>query len=332
MKRHCFRLFAAILLTCAPARADVFNMPSGQTSVQFVTIGDAGNGADTTGYGAVGYVYKMDKYDVTAAQYTEFLNAVASNDTYGLWNSYMATDFPTVSITRNGRPGSYTYSVAGNGNVPIFAASWSDAARFTNWLHNGQPTGSEAPGTTETGAYTLNGATSNAALMTVTRNAGARYFIPSENEWYKSAYYKSGGTAAGYWTYATRSDVVPSSLLSALGTNNANYYDNGQSDPVNYLTSVGAFASSPSAYGTFDQAGNVWQWNESITDGAARGLRGGSLGATSDYLPSSSRIHNVPTVEYGDIGFRIAMVPEPGTMTLLACGAAGLLLWAQRRR
>jgi hypothetical protein len=60
-------------------------MPGGQTSVSMVTVGNPGNAPDTTGYGAVSYVYKMDKYDVTTAQYTQFLNAVAATDTYGLY-------------------------------------------------------------------------------------------------------------------------------------------------------------------------------------------------------------------------------------------------------
>ena len=39
--------------------------------------------------GAVDYNYSIDKYDVTLGQYTQFLNAVAKTDTYGLYNSYM---------------------------------------------------------------------------------------------------------------------------------------------------------------------------------------------------------------------------------------------------
>src|SRR5689334_40029 len=119
------RLGAFAIVTClaaATARADVFNMPSGQTSVQFVTVGDPGNAADTTGLGAVGYVYRMDKYDVTVAQYTQFLNAVAATDTYGVYYPGMGTDYPSyginLGITRSGSPGSYSYSAFGNVNVP----------------------------------------------------------------------------------------------------------------------------------------------------------------------------------------------------------------------
>ena len=128
-------------------------------------------------------------------------------------------------------PGSYSYTVTGRlsgsqaYNCPIFGVNWGDAARFCNWLQNGQPTSAEGPGTTETGAYTLNGAITLSALMAITRNAGASYFLPSENEWYKAAYYKGGGINAGYWTYPTQSNSTPSNVLSATGTNNANYYN-----------------------------------------------------------------------------------------------------------
>ncbi len=188
------------------------------------------------------------------AQYCQFLNAVAKTDTYGLYNPIMGTFYPTVSIARSGDAGDYSYSVAGgyNGsyseaaNCPAFGVTWGDAARFCNWLQNGQPTGAQGLGTTETGAYTLDGAVTNDDLMAVTRNAEAKYFIPSEGEWYKAAFYKGGGTDAGYWLYPTQSNDAPSNLLSGTGTNNANYYDDGYADPTNLLTPVGAFAASPS--------------------------------------------------------------------------------------
>jgi formylglycine-generating enzyme required for sulfatase activity len=350
---------ALLLLSAVSIQADVFNMGgtfdpttgtwTGQASLQFVPVGNPGNAADpATGslYGSVPYTYQMGEYDVTVGQYVQFLNAVAKTDTYGLYNSYMATVYPTIGITQGGSSGSYSYSVAGSysqaANCPVFSVTWGDAARFCNWLQNGQPTsGVENASTTERGAYTLNGATTNAALMSVARNAGAKYFIPSENEWYKAAYYDPtlNGGAGGYWTYPTKSNTPPSNILSSTGTNNANYYNyigegyGNYTDPTNILTPVGAFAASPGPYGTYDMGGDVLQWNEANIAGSSRGLRGGCCYDTSSTLAASDRgTGNAPTGEYGSIGFRVASsIPEPGSLALLIGAAIVVLLWWRRR-
>ncbi len=181
-------LLAAVLAAAAAsAQADVFNMPSGKTSLSFVGVGDPNNPPDpVTGslYGSVGYTFQMGKYDVTMAQYAQFLNAVAKTDAYGLYNSGMANGggFYPFGVSQSGSPGSYSYSVAGSnpqaGNMPIFCVTWGDAARFCNWLDNGQPTAAEGNGTTETGAYTLNGDTTN--LMTETRNPAPSTSSPAK--------------------------------------------------------------------------------------------------------------------------------------------------------
>jgi formylglycine-generating enzyme required for sulfatase activity len=97
------------------------------------------------------------------------------------------------------------------GNKPVNLVSWFDCARYCNWLHNAKPTGSQNSITTEDGAYTLNGEISGDA---VPKNAGAKYHIPTGDEWYKAAYYKGGGTNAGYWDYATQSDSLPTCVAA----------------------------------------------------------------------------------------------------------------------
>ena len=192
-------------------------------------------------------------------------------------------------------------------------------------------------GSTETGAYTLNGATSNSALMAVTRNAGATYFIPSENEWCKAAYFDpSNGT---YWTYPTQSNTAPINILSVTGENNANLYDyfhtgnGGYTDATNWLTPGGAFAGSPGPFGTYDMGGDVYQWNEANVSNEYRGMRGGAWDVNSTVLPSGFRGDGPPSYENLGIGFRVAAgVPEPSTIALLLAGAACLVGSAWRRR
>jgi len=329
----------AVLLVSGMAQADVLNMGgtrdgngtwTGLASLETVPVGNPGNAGELSGSGAdggygpnrvcgaVSYTYKIGKYEVTAGQYTAFLNAVAKTDTYGLYNTSMDTAvFPYYgcNIKRSGDSGSYTYSVASDwANRPVHYVSWGDSARFANWLHNNQPTGAQGLTTTEDGAYYLNGATSNAALLAVSRKSDWKWAITSEDEWYKAAYYKGGSTNAGYWDYPTSSDGLPSNdLTTPDGGNNANFEQNGYTigSPY-YRTPVGEFELSDSPYGTFDQGGNVWEWTEAILYGSERGFRGGSFGDGHLYdvgLLASYR-YSIPTFESLSIGFRVSGVPE----------------------
>jgi formylglycine-generating enzyme required for sulfatase activity len=115
----------------------------------------------------------------------------------------------------------------------------------------------------------------------------------------------------------------------------ANGYDNGEavSDSISYaLTDVGAYTSSPSYYGTFDQGGNVYEWNETVVNSSIRGLRGGAWDTTFSNLQASIRGGLSPTSEYGYIGFRLASIPEPATAALLCMGSLATILRRRRKR
>jgi len=304
-------------------------------SIDLVNVGNAGNAADTTTYGAVSYNYAIAKYDVTIGQYTEFLNAVAATDAYGLYNTVMGTDLHVAGIARSGSSGSYTYSAINNGgssaNRPITYVSWFDAARFSNWMNNGQGSGS-----TETGAYTLNGATSGI----ITKNAGAIWYLPSEDEWYKAAYYDASlnSGSGGYWAYPTRSNTAPGNVTGSApnqaNINNGVYSVTQSSSYLAtqyYVTDVGAFSGSGSAYGTYDQGGDVWQWNDAVVSGSSRRIRGGSWFTAADVLQSSISVDVPPTAETSIFGFRLASVPEPSTVGLVLLAGTGLMVWKRRK-
>jgi hypothetical protein len=221
-------------------------------------------------------------------------------------------------------------------NRPVDFVSWGDAARFANWLHNGQLTGAQNALTTEDGAYYLNGAVTKEALLAVSRETDWKWAVTSEDEWYKAAYYKGGGTNAGYWDYPTSSDTQPGWDLADVSGNNANYHLTSIPWPIDsgkyYTTVAGEFQNSHSAYGTFDQGGNLWEWNEANLANLWRGLRGGAHDCQPDYLLASLRgYYSDPTGEFTDIGFRVANVPEPGSLAMLAAIAAAGLLCCWRK-
>lgn len=328
----------SVVIVCGgalTARADVFRMRSGLVSLETVPVGNAGNPPDTRygtpGYGGVDYPYSIGKYEVTAGQYTEFLNAVAATDLYHLYSEELMYSVG-CRIQRSGFPGSYTYSVAPDwANRPVNLVDWGDAARFANWLHNGQPTGPQGPGTTEDGSYFLNGATGHTALLAVTRSVQATWVMPTEDEWYKAAYHNNDGVTANYWDYATGTNALPSNdLVDPDPGNNANFRQDGYTigSPY-YRTAVGEFEHSPSRYGTFDQCGNISEWNEGIVSGGFRGVRGGCFFDYYTYLPAWSRDGYRPGYVSHRIGFRVALVPEPATLApfMVVLGSALCRRW-----
>lgn len=306
--------------------------------IDTVPVGNPGNAADTRyispGYGSVPYEYNIGKYEVTAGQYTEFLNRVGGVDVHELYNSAMSPSWWWgCGITRSGGGtvgNPYTYSVAAAFvDRPVNYISWGDAARFTNWLHNGQPSGSQSLATTEDGSYFLNGETDNTALLAVSRKAGATWVIPTEDEWHKAAYYMNGSTHGGYWDYPTQSNTAPGQDMADVSGNNANYYTAPYVYPIDagkWITVGGEFQNSDSPFGTFDQGGNVWEWNEAIISGSNRGLRGASYAEFYGFMHASySSFYNPPAWEAQSIGFRVSEVPEPTSLTLLVLGAVGML-------
>ena len=261
------------------------------------------------------YEYQIGKYEVTLAQYAAFLNAVASTDAFGLYNANMATNQNSAGIAQSGSSGSFTYGVIGDGARPVTFVSWFDAARFCNWLHNGRPTGLQDADTTERGTYTLDGETSGVGFV---RQWGAKYWIPSEDEWYKAAYHQPSGESGdsdNYWLYPTKSNAVPGNTIGvAPPSNHANFFttvysvtqSGSYSDLQNYLTAAGSYPGSAGFYGTFDQGGNVWEWNDAVINGFARGLRGGSFFDEELSLRSSFSVVIPPAFENHIIGFRVA--------------------------
>ena len=309
-------------LALAIAFALFFPCAAGAITIDTVPIGNPGNpGRVQSGvagiYGAVSTNYRIATTEVTNAQYVSFLNSVAASDPNALYDTNMGFT-SRGGINRAGSSGSYTYSVkpdvAGGGpggmnytygDKPVVFVSWYDAARFANWVNNG----ATASASTETGAYTMSSG------VTVSRNANATWFLPTENQWYKAAYYD--GTAGVYYDYPTRSNTAPNNNIPPNDSgNSANYFAGAFTQQESYpFTSAGAYALSKSPYGTADQGGNVWEWTETFgsnangtTNTSLRIRRGGAFDTDATMLNSAYREGMSTGLENEETGFRLATI------------------------
>ncbi len=294
-------------------------------SMDFVTVGNRDNPADTlvmgsdstSGYGSVDYVYQIGKYAVTAAQYEAVRAAV------GL----------------PGRGG--TDAVQTRNDQPVNHLTWSAAAQFSNWLTTGAK---------YDGVYQFNDQGTYTGMDRSYRNAdGIAYVISNEDEWYKAAYYdpnKAGAGIGGYWLYSTQQDGT----IGQPGNTSADQpqavaggtdpYTMVYGLPLEYIHTPGEGqvhqpalvdnAGGLSAYGTMGQGGNLTEWLETPV-GSNRVVRGGSFYhiLSQNTLNASYRANT--TGSHHNVTFRVSMIPEPGSVSLLMCAVMVVLMWRRRR-
>ena len=294
-------LVLAALLFALPAQAVTIDwVPSATRATRADTPSTNCYAADC---GSVAYDYCISKYEVTNAQYAEFLNAKAASDPLGPLQHEHGLDATFGGITRSGSPGSYTYAVkAGFENKPVNYVSFYDALRFANWLHNGQGSGD-----TETGAYTLLGGTATPSNgRRSTRNAGAT-IVPHQRE-----RVVQGGVlqprCAGYFDYPTGTDAQTGCVCA------------GRRTPATRRTAAVQWR----AHGR-RRLRSLGQPLRHVRPGRERvGVERrdhpfrdepGPTGAGARYGPAShlaasSPGYSGPTVESGDLGFRVAYLPE----------------------
>lgn len=298
----------------AAVHADSFGSGANTFTMNFVDIANAGNVDDNTGYGGVAYAYRIGVNEVSRDMITKY-NALGGG--------------PTLTM-------SDMTPYGGNGlNRPATGVSWNEAAHFVNWLNTSK-------GYSAVYKFTTGGFNDDIALWTISdagfdaanpfRNANAHYYLPSEDEWYKAAYYdpnKSGG--AGYWDYATGSDTAPTAVASGTTGGTAVYNQSLSTGPADIATAGGL-----SPYGTMAQNGNVQEWGESgytapnDSAGESRVFRSGRWSSSSGNLASSSRGSTSPTTESANVGFRVAAVPEPSGVLLTMIGMLSVVLRRKR--
>lgn len=327
------------------------------SGIDFVTITHPNNapwagtspptpGDRAVGRGSVGYEYRIGRFEVTTAQWVEFFNAAYDRPDAGsaplpfllppqTWGAV-----ETASI--NG--GTRRWRVpAGREMNAVGDIGWRMAAMYCNWLHNNKA-GQRAAFLS--GAYDVSTFSGSAAFTDqATRSPGARYWIPSWDEWLKAAHYdpnKNGPGQEGWWLYSTTSDTAPISnppgtlVPGANGQVNAGGWQTQYVGQINrFDIPLGAYAVT-SPWGLYDVAGATMEWTEEIRT-TAEGVRTRVLDGSwwldgpvfVDGLPRESS--DFPNVFTFDRGFRIAaLVPEPTVTTLLVF--AGALSAARRRR
>ena len=307
-------VMVVVLILGGTASASVVDsITHGSTTINmdFVTVGDPGNTGhrinpyDGGRYGAVGYTYRIGKYEVSENQW----DAVSSS----------AND-----LLNN--PGYW------NDNQPVAGISWNEAAMFTNWLTSGDVT---------SGVYAVdgNGIVTGIDRASAKSTYGAVYFLPTQDEWYKAAYYdpdKPGG--AGYWDYPTKHDNSsgkPDGIDFAGDTTfDAVFRDGYDQGQPNSIDNAGLL----SAYGTMAQGGNVYEWTETeFSSFPLRVTRGGGWGFGSVSMDAETIAFDHVTIETFHTGFRVASsaaVPEPGSLivwSLIGLTFAGIG-WYRRRK
>ncbi|MBM4109078.1 MAG: formylglycine-generating enzyme family protein [Phycisphaerae bacterium] len=294
---------------------------------EFVTITHAGNRpanpdeAPKFPYfplGAVAYEYRISRTEVTTGQWVEFCNA------YGQWVA------PGGWFEMHGRfvfrdPGTGIYS--GPADLPA-ELGWRYAARYCNWLHNGKRPERWAfeDGVYDTSTFTVN--PDGSRNDQIARHPGARFWIPTEDEWIKAVYYdpdRNGPGLDGYWLYPNMSDSPPIPGV----TTNAGLNTSGMP--------VGSYPHARSPWGLLDASGGMDEVLETLAYTASRErmTRGSRFGGDPGFVQFRDRIdytwHPSSHPSVGAIGFRVAsLVPAPsGTLAVMMIVLGSL---AYRRR
>ena len=301
-------LACMVLVLGSPVMADTFGTGDNQFTIDFVTI--SGETNPTSGYGIVDHDYRIGVYETTNGQWDKFKAGLG------------------IPVTGDPATAYDNESTWIGANIPTNNVSWYEAAQFINWLNtsSGYHAAYNFSSTQGTEVYSLELWSMEEASggTNLYRHKDAFYYLPTEDEWVKAGYWNGSNLQ----TYATKAGetLYQGDGMSGTGWNY---------DPTNPFAPWNVGSGSQELNGTYDMMGNIWEWMENPYSDTSygtvsyRGLRGGAYNGGPNGLTSSHRIHGDPDYEYYAIGFRVASVPEPATLSLLAIG--GLVMLKRKR-
>ncbi len=270
--------------------------------MNYMVVSDPSNPPDNLGKGNVAYTFSMSQTEVPVSDYVDFLNSVASTDTYSLFAS-LNPNSPQL-ISRNGNAGNYIYSATSINRTKPVQVSVTAMLRYVNWLHNSKPVGAQNDNTTENGAYTFYGQNSYTL-----RNQNAKYWLPNENEWRKAAFYDPTSRTHRLYPHgdSTPTPAVANTIGDVVNPSLSTYVCNGTlwgANTSSRAMSVGT-SGSYSPWGVLDLAGNEWEIFEPRTPGL---LKINLFGGDHNSLPTNLRRTTSEAANAGSItyaGFHI---------------------------
>ena len=296
-------VIAAAVLTvlCQSATAETFTFGEGENQFQmeFVHISSPGNPDDADprlpeSRGGVDYEYQIAKFETTCSQAETAQQLGAFREQAinfclddGVGPTRIGTDYALEFVN---------WLNTSEGLPPAYALGQSLL---------GEPWPEDHPGYNPEFPY---------------RNSGARYFLPTTDEYYKAAFYDPVNEV--YYDYATGSDEAPSSVAGGTLPGTAVFCIPNSCAPTRRVDVQSAGGLSP--FGTMGQLGNASEWEEGFGYFWA-GVRAcqpdlACLNGEDGISSWNSRhphggIFSLP-------GFRVVAlnVPEPSTVTLVLLG------------
>lgn len=214
--------------------------------------------------GRVDYAYRISTTEVSASQWLPFFFAILPHY-QAVGGSGLDDVLQSEHIELGGPLG---FELERGAERSAVRVGWEFAARYCNWLHNGAPTGADATlEVFQTGAYDMPALSPNAdqAQMPLTRNADARYWLPTLDEWVKAAHYdpdRYGEGQEGYWLRMGGQDEELVGGLPWQGgkTTSGDPFPFPEGTDPDTIPVAAYGVTSP--WGLFDTSGQESEWTE----------------------------------------------------------------------